>query len=854
MKLHKLSSKTCLIFVCLFLLLATLVSPVLLPSAEAHNPSWAISTHAFITVNPNPVGVGQPVNVVVWAGLLLPSASVTNDIRFHDYKLVITKPDGKTETITWAKVTDTTSTAFTIYTPTQIGNYSFVFSYPNQTYTWSGTYQNDVYLGATSKTVYLEVQEEQLPSPITSYPMPTEYWTRPIEGQNTDWWTISSHWLGSDSPLHYNLVPADAKYQPDGTAPNSAHVMWTKRVDEGGVVGGSFTGQEGEMYYSGSAYQPRFYNPIIMNGLLFYAVPSQNSMSGGGYTCVDLRTGEELWFNEKIGVDSSWPIPSFGYLYAAHTENQHGAIPNGILFSSNFAVAYEPWTGQRLFNVTGVPSGTAVIGSQGEILRYQLNIANRWIAQWNSSRLWSTASSGWVPDWNVTNGWINASTSARYDWNVSIPTTIPTSTSPFGAIFNDVLLGSTSFTGFSGTGTPSPYTMWAVSLKPDSRGQLLWMKQYDAPPNNVTRMLRAIDPVNRVIIMLDKETFQYLGYSIDNGNYLWATTVPENMSDFAYFDSTHGSVFCTVANGTLFNSGFGGVLYAYDTKTGELLWTYGDNGETFSGLQTPWGNYPQFISNTADGKVFLFSGEHSPNTPLYKGLKVTAVNATTGKEIWSLLGSMGYPPRQWYPVADGFIVYHNMYDGQLYCIGKGPSALTVEAPLTSAMLGQSLTIRGTVTDIASGTTETDQAARFPEGVPCVSDASQGQWMEYVYMQKPRPTNTTGVPVVLSVVDANNNYRIIGTATSNADGFYSLNWKPDIEGPYTLYASFEGSNSYWPSHAVSAFAVDPAPATPTPQPTAPPTMADAILLPGIAAIIVVIVIIGAMIMLMLRKRP
>ena len=86
------------------------------------------------------------------------------------------------------------------------------------------------------------------------------------------------------------------------------------------------------------------------------------------------------------------------------------------------------------------------------------------------------------------------------------------------------------------------------------------------------------------------------------------------------------------------------------------------------------------------------------------------------------------------------------------------------------------------------------------------------------MQKGRPTNTTGVPVTLSVVDANRNYREIGTTTTT-DGFFSFNWKPDIEGQYTVYASFGGSESYWPSHAVTAFSVDPA--APTPAPTAAP---------------------------------
>ena len=82
-------------------------------------------------------------------------------------------------------------------------------------------------------------------------------------------------------------------------------------------------------------------------------------------------------------------------------------------------------------------------------------------------------------------------------------------------------------------------------------------------------------------------------------------------------------------------------------------------------------------------------------------------------------------------------------------------------------------------------------------------------MEYVYMQKPRPTNATGVTSHLSVIDANGNQRDIGTTTLNADGFYSLNWKPDIDGKFTVTASFTGSESYRPSHASTAFNVDPA---------------------------------------------
>jgi hypothetical protein len=127
-------------------------------------------------------------------------------------------------------------------------------------------------------------------------------------------------------------------------------------------------------------------------------------------------------------------------------------------------------------------------------------------------------------------------------------------------------------------------------------------------------------------------------------------------------------------------------------------------------------------------------------------------------------------------------------------------------------------------------------------------------MEYVYMQKPRPTNVTGVTVDISVVDANGNYRSIGTTVADADGFFSMNWTPDIEGKFTVYASFMGSESYWPSHAVTAFNVDPAPATPTPMPTQAPSAADLYFLPAIAGLFVAVIVVILLMVVMMTKKP
>ena len=832
--------------IALILMLTIAIPLFALPTANAHDPAWQITPAAFIDVEPNPVGLGQTVNIYTWVNWLMPGASLTNNIRFQNYKIDITKPDNTISTIVIPIVYDSTSSAYTSYTPDQIGTYSFVFTVPQQTYTWSGAYQNDTFLASTSRTVKLTVQEEAIPTPISSYPLPTEYWTEPIEGQNNYWYKISSNWLGQGSP---SLPGNPARVQASGSAPNSAHVMWTRSLGDGGIVPGDFAAKETEGFYHGSSYQYRFYNPIIMYGRLFYDVPLGNALKGGGYICVDLRTGEQIWFNDQIAVAGSGvPDISFGYYYAYESPNQHGVIPNGWLFSSNFGRAVDPSTGIiAALNITSVPSGYDVYGPSGETLRLVLDIKNKWLAEWNSSKVFDVQ----------TSGTINASLPSRYDWNVTIPQ-LKTGTTIQGAIYNDVLLGMTTLAGIGDMGTPNPYTAWAISLKPASRGQLLWQTDYAAPPNNVTRRLPVLDPVNRVFILRDKETFQAAGYSIDTGNFLWATT-PNAYNDFEYYDLTFLGTMSVTAYGRLYHAGYSGVLDCHDTKDGSLLWTYGNGGEgnsTYAGLASPYGHYPLFVMAIADGKIYLGAGEHSADTPLYKGFLVRCVNATTGKEVWTLPGYLGYPGagRAAVAVADGFLTFYNGYSSQVYCVGKGPSALTVEAPMTAAALGSSLVIRGMVTDIAAGTKQNEQAARFPNGVPAVSDASMRSWMEYVYMQKPRPTDVTGVPVTLSVLDANGNYRDIGTTTSDADGFFSLNWQPDIEGTYTVYASFGGSESYWPSHAVTAFAVDAA--APTPAPTEAPaeSVADMYFVPAVVGIIVAIAIGFAITILVLRKRP
>jgi hypothetical protein len=128
------------------------------------------------------------------------------------------------------------------------------------------------------------------------------------------------------------------------------------------------------------------------------------------------------------------------------------------------------------------------------------------------------------------------------------------------------------------------------------------------------------------------------------------------------------------------------------------------------------------------------------------------------------------------------------------------------------------------------------------------------WMAYVYQQKPLPTNFKGVDVTIDVIDANGNYRNVGTTTTDASGSYSFQYTPDIEGKYTVIATFHGTNGYWPSYAETSFAVDPALTTPAPTQATKDSLADQYFIPAIAGLFIALIVVIVLVLLVLRKRP
>lgn len=884
-------NKTLAIVISILLMLSISVSITLIPNANAHTPVWNMATFAYIVVAPNPIGVSQTATVYMWLGNVpYPNSAIENHYRYHGYTLTITAPDGSVQKQTYGEITDTTNSQMYHFTPNQVGNYKLNFTYPGETITVNdqpsgSAYVNDTFL-PSSTSVTLIVQQEPIPSAITSYPLPQDYWSRPINGENTDWWSISSNWLGTGSPVqsatgYGTMIGASntgltQRYPGDAIGPQTAHVMWTKPLSNGnvGVVGGNNFAIPGIAYFDGTAYLPRFSNPIIVNGYLYYTEPVGLSGGTSGSTdCVDLRSGQVIWSRTDV------PALSFVYIYDLEDPNQHGVSP-AILFTSNFARAFDAATGNPLFNVTGVPSSSGttlvsspVLGPSGEHLKYVLaNSGNTTnpdfrLGEWNSSKLWSytgttPALSGTVTTSTGTSSDASISTGAnsRYDWNISVPwrNTMPTAPTIVAAFYNNMIICENGTMPIVGINTP--YTYFAVNLNITKApiGQVLWWNTLQPPPGNVSVVAAVADPTVGVFVESYRETMQWTGYSMATGTRLWGPTASQTPFDY-YGSPGVSQLGGQAAYGKLYSSSFGGILYCYDLTNGNLLWTYGNGGagnSTNSGFATSYGDYPTFMTAVANGIIYLDTIEHTSTDPIYKGALARAINATNGQEIWTLpaYGSSWSQSTQTFAVADGFAAFWNGYDGQIYSVGRGPSATTVTAPDIAASFKTPIVIKGTVTDISAGTKQNAQAANFPSGVPCASDASMKDWMGYIYQQRPLPTNFTGVPVTINVLDSNGNYRNIGTTTTTSSGTYSLTWTPDIAGDYTVIATFAGSNGYWPSSIQTSFNVMHEPATTaTPTPTQT-SMVETYFVPSVIAIMLVIIVGFALLFLALRKRP
>ena len=864
-------------FAIIFLLMLTLmviVTPVAWTNVKAHTPPLTIPTWAYISVQPNPSGVGQEAFLNFWLDKVPPTAAQFYGDRWEGFAVTVTKPDGTTEKL-GPFTSDAAGGSHTTYTPTSTGNYSFVFNFPGQTITGKnpppgGTTMNaqqigDYFQPSTSRVATLTVTNDPVEY-LPTNPLPTGYWSRPIFSQNNNWYTIGGNWLGAGA---YN---ATGNFAPYTTAPGSGHIVWTKPYAPGGLIGGEFgDSRMNSNYYSTAQYETKF-SPIIMNGILYYTLIPGSSMSPEGWEAVDLRTGQEIWFKSTSNTLLR------GQLYDYVSPNQFGALeylwdthPTKAPNTGTTYGMYDAMTGNWILDIVNGTSATFVssnggYGSQGDLLGYYINTSNWTLNLWNSSRcilLGQGAQQGFTTEQN----WMwRPPQNASIAWNLGIQWSVPmttTMTADNGTKVNinaayaesagvasnlaiakigDIILVTT---------TPGPSTSFqqpgyiiaeAYSLQD---GHLLW-----GPLNQTqTQWARIRAPATMgggVYTTFTFETQEWAGYSTASGQKLWGpVSITKADYPWGFYVTSYESAY-----GKVYSADFSGTVYCIDLKTGHIDWSYWTGT---SGYETPYGVYP--IVNfqcIADGKIYV-NGGHLYSPPLYRGGMVYCLNATSGDLLWNM-PDFAITNGAASALADGYFVLPNAYDNRLYTYGKGPTNTEVSIQNDVITLGTKVLVRGSINDQSAGTMTTDATARFPDGVPAISDESMSAWMQYVYMQQPMPNNATGVPVSIDVIDSNGNYRNIGTTRSDASGMFTFTWTPDISGDYTLIANFAGSESYYSSSAEISFTATEPAATTSPQPIVaqPPTeMYFAI---STIAIVIAIAVVGVLMLMALKKRP
>jgi len=847
--------------------LSTLMAGI--PAANAAVSEW--DTFAYLIISPEVAGVGQGLVVQYRIDKTVPVGSVLGPY-WTGFTVKITKPDGTTET-KGPLTADSTGGSWLAYTPTTVGTYSFQMSFPGQWINWTGgvppggfvpldAFQR-WYKPSTSKIVQVTVQQDPIPTyPTTS--LPADYWTRPIDAEIKGAWQSADNWLMQGYDYAVRSFSGTTTFAPYTSAPETSHVMWTKPIMFGGVVGGP-TGDKS--YYTGLSYEQP-YTPLIIQGRIIYTETRQVMPLGGGTYCVDLQTGEQIWYLNNT-------VFTYAQLFDYNSPNEHGIIPHLIAVVGGFPSPlpltwnfYNPFDGKFLFAIANASSGTTVFGPSGELLVYSFTGftgATRRYLMWNSTQ--ALELNGAISNPAITPGVIHAYNptigatfdgNRGYQWNVSVPN--------MGwnvyiqRIGDGVVLTSTGMVGtpqnFGVYPIPYVHTAFPATIDKLSNGSYptsinyLWQQNRTNIYGMFERLSQNIG--EGVYVMYDEATLQFHGYDVKTGAEKWVTA-PFNGSDFGQFSRDYH-----IAYGKLFSAGYDGHVRAYNIQTGKLIWDYYFGS---AGFETPYGTWPVYNGFTiADGKIYVANDEHSPDAILWRGGSTVCLNATTGNLLWKMSGWLRIPA-----IVDGYLTAVNAYDNQIYTIGRGPSATTVAAPLTAVPLGTGLTITGKVTDQSTGA----------KGTPAISDADMTQWMEYMYQQKQMPTNAKGVDIILTAVDPNGNSQTIGTTTSDIGGSYGLSWTPPVEGTYQVMATFAGTNSYGSSYATTYLTVGPAAATPapvatpTPTPTTAPTSTPAATASPspapqpeagpstdiyiIAAAAVVIIVVVAVAALVLRKR-
>jgi hypothetical protein len=357
-------NKTMATLIALILMISMFASVAVLSTVDAAVTYY--NSYVYTSASPKLLGVGQTALLVAWTSDQPPDIGETagtvpspsGRAGWSGMQINLTKPDGESVLLDMPH-SDPVGANYISYTPDTAGTYTIQAIFPE---TWKNTTTTQrYYSAAVSGTDSFTVQNEPMPG-WAEPPLPTSYWTRPLNSANRNWYVIAGDWLagptgGGGSSINTPFL------RPQGTyggvpqqlvscyGPASAHILWTKPYYMGGLMDANYeaTGYQ-TAHYQGLGWSGN----IIMQGKIYYA-PRTTDHAASGYVVVDLYTGETMYeYNQTK--------PAFGQVYNYESPNQHGGFAylwrtsGQSIGGSNGTVwtAIDPMTGQTVYQIANV--------------------------------------------------------------------------------------------------------------------------------------------------------------------------------------------------------------------------------------------------------------------------------------------------------------------------------------------------------------------------------------------------------------------------------------------------------------------------------------------------------------------
>jgi hypothetical protein len=189
-------------------------------------------------------------------------------------------------------------------------------------------------------------------------------------------------------------------FNPYSQAPNTAHIAWTKPTAFGGQVGGPIPSDQ-ESQFTSSSILLNYFEPIILDGVIYYGEMAGINSQVTSWNAVDLRTGQTLLTSQPGITANATAVSSeklrMGQNLRFHSMQEYGAtsFPYSIVGGGMFGGAatyrlYEPSTGAYMGVIYNVTTDSAYImdtdpshENVGTLFGYFTSVGN--LSCWNST-------------------------------------------------------------------------------------------------------------------------------------------------------------------------------------------------------------------------------------------------------------------------------------------------------------------------------------------------------------------------------------------------------------------------------------------------------------------------------------